>query len=396
MAGYRFPRSSEWRLAALALIATVAAVLAWDSGSATGAVVHDRPAAVSLELAPGWVGPLGTVALAGRRVDRLLVGTDRVVTARPLAACRAARELRRSLAAGGALVWVRERLLPSPEELRALPRAPTAVRLSRPVTSGCLRGSYRWRFRTGGRVISVIALVGEGADEATRSQVRAVVESVDVGSARVGRSREGRPIELRAAGDPQASMRILVAGCIHGDECASEPILERLSSRPARGVDLWLIPTLNPDGRRARVRQNAAGVDLNRNFPGTWRAGTRPGDRYYAGPRPASEPETRIAMRTISRLRPDVTIWFHQPEANVRAGGGSARAARAYARLVGLPYLPLPVPAGAATAWQTGRFAGSQAFVVELAPGRLTAAQVARHTRAVRALARRLRVSGGG
>jgi len=64
-------------------------------------------------------------------------------------------------------------------------------------------------------------------------------------------------------------------------------------------------------------------------------------------------------------------------------------AAKRYARIVDLPYLPLLVPAGAATAWQTGVFDASQDFVVELPTGRLDSVAGTRHVRAVRALGSR-------
>jgi protein MpaA len=93
-----------------------------------------------------------------------------------------------------------------------------------------------------------------------------------------------------------------------------------------------------------------------------------------------------VAIGLVERLRPDVTIWYHQPERNVRSGGGSERLARRYARLAGLPFRRLPVPPGAATRWQVRRFPGSQAFVVELPAGPLSPADAARHARAVRLL----------
>jgi len=208
----------------------------------------------------------------------------------------------------------------------------------------------------------------------------------------LGESFDGRPIRVFHRGDPD-DVRVLVVGCIHGDECAGVRIAERLRTGPPRRfLDLWILPSLNPDGRAAGTRQNARGVDLNRNFPYRWRSG--PEGRYYPGRRPASEPETRIAMRLIRRIEPDATIWFHQPLALVDASG-DVRVERRYARLVGLPLVHLSGLHGTATSWQKHTFRGTEAFVVELPGGRLRPREVRRYARAVYRLMAR-RPSGAG
>ena len=196
----------------------------------------------------------------------------------------------------------------------------------------------------------------------------------------LGASFEGRPIRVFHRGDPD-DVRALVVGCIHGDECAGIRIAGRLrTGSPRRFLDLWILPTLNPDGRAARTRQNARGVDLNRNFPYRWRSGPR--GRYYPGRRAASEPETRIAMRLIRRIEPDVTIWFHQPLSLVDASG-DVRVERRYARLVGLPLVHLGRLHGTATSWQKHVLRGTEAFVVELPGARPRPREVRRFARAV-------------
>ena len=207
----------------------------------------------------------------------------------------------------------------------------------------------------------------------------------------VGRSAAGRPIvaaELGARGRPVT----LVVGCIHGDECAGTRIVRRLLTAgcaPTRG-DLWLVPNLNPDGAARGTRQNGRGVDLNRNFPSEWKPRGRRWDPEYSGPRPSSEPETRAAERLVRRLRPRVTVWYHQPTTLVRAWGPSVRAGAAFARAVGLPFRRLRWPAGTAPNWQNHRFPGTASFVVELPPGPLGARAVARHAAAL------LRLAGSG
>jgi protein MpaA len=176
----------------------------------------------------------------------------------------------------------------------------------------------------------------------------------------LGRSYEGRPIAAtHVAGD---GPRILVVGCIHGDECEGTKVT-RLLARSTPSADLWLVQQLNPDGYAHRTRANANGVDLNRDFLA------------------ATQRETRIARALILRLRPDVTVWFHQPQGLVRAWGPSRAVARRYAQLAGLPYRSLEWPPGSASRWQNG--IGQRSFVVELPPGRLSAAAAARHARAV-------------
>ena len=201
----------------------------------------------------------------------------------------------------------------------------------------------------------------------------------------LGQSYEGRPIRVFHRGDPD-EIRALVVGCIHGDECAGIRIARRLrSGRPRSFLDLWILPSLNPDGRAAHTRQNARGVDLNRNFPYRWRRGPR--GRYYPGRRPASERETRIAMRLILRIEPDITIWFHQPLALVDASG-HVTVERRYARLVGLPLVRLGRLHGTATSWQKHVLRGTEAFVVELPGGVMRSRGAHRFANAVYRLAR--------
>jgi protein MpaA len=207
-------------------------------------------------------------------------------------------------------------------------------------------------------------------------------------SVRIGRSARGRPIRAFRAGDTTSPTRALVVGCIHGNECAGTAVT-RVLARSSPSVDLWVVSNLNPDGFALGRRQNGRGVDLNRNFPSEWRAGGRPWDPEYPGPRPLSEPETRAAARLIRRIRPALTIWFHQPQALVRAWGPSKPAARRYARLAGMRFRAIRWPRGTAPNWQNHRFPSRSSFVVELPPGLLTRAAANRQAEAVLALVER-------
>ena len=204
----------------------------------------------------------------------------------------------------------------------------------------------------------------------------------------LGRSVGGRPIRLVELGRRDAPRVVLVVGCVHGDECAGRAVvarLERLQPRP--GVRLLLLSQLNPDGAARHARRNGRGVDLNRNFPSAWTARGDRRDLQYPGPRPFSEPESRLLGRLVRRERPALTIWYHQPQALVRAWGASRGIARRYSALAGARYRALPWPAGTAPRWQN-RALGLRSFVVELPPGRLPAVAVTRHALAVLGVAR--------
>jgi len=211
-----------------------------------------------------------------------------------------------------------------------------------------------------------------------------------------GHSVHGNKLVAVRIGDQDAKRTGLVVGSIHGDETEGHEIVHVLKHRyrHARNVKLWVVKTVNPDGVVGNTRKNAHGVDLNRNFSYRWKDGVPRSSGYYPGPHPFSEPETRAVRRFVERIRPNVTIWYHQPWGQVLLPcHGPARVQMRYADLADWPtnrcrgqHLP-----GTATSWQNHHFKG-RAFVVELRGGELPDQQAQRHARAAVKVAR----SGGG
>jgi protein MpaA len=212
----------------------------------------------------------------------------------------------------------------------------------------------------------------------------------------LGRSAEGWPIRVEAwpgaagtalGANPRA--RILVFGCIHGTECAGRAVVPYIEGECPGYTSIWAVPNLNPDGFAAGTRVNGRGVDLNRNFPAGWRPSGQRYDLEYSGPRPFSEPETRLAARLIRLIHPRITVWFHQEaEPMVRAWGQSVPVARRYAKLARLPFRRLPWLAGTAPNWQNHEFPGTASFVVELPPDAVADRDARRYGDAVFQLAR--------
>ena len=206
---------------------------------------------------------------------------------------------------------------------------------------------------------------------------------------RLGRSVEGRAIDVLRIGDPAAPRKVLVVGCIHGDEPEGRKVVDLLrAAAPPPGVELVLVRNLNPDGLQRGTRQNAHLVDLNRNSSQGRRFLGGPGSPYYAGPKAFSEPETRAIRALILRVRPAVTVWYHQPFGLVdRPETGGDAISRAYSRVSGLRFSPLTPRPGSMSRWTNVRVRPGSSIVVELPAGRLSAAAARRHAEAVLALA---------
>ena len=100
-----------------------------------------------------------------------------------------------------------------------------------------------------------------------------------------------------------------------------------------------------------------------------------------------SEPEARLAHALILRLRPRLTLWFHQPLGVTDASGGNVGVERRFAALSGLPLRRLPRYPGSAPTWENHRLLGSTAFVVELPAAAPSTMQIRRYVHAVRSVA---------
>ena len=139
-------------------------------------------------------------------------------------------------------------------------------------------------------------------------------------------SSDGRPMWSLHLGD-EASPTVYFGAAIHGWEwenafgllrlaevLAEQPDVEGLSTD---NLHVCLVPIQNPYGYDHFVRQNARGVDLNRNFDCGWEELpvvqdlVLPWDYNYKGTRPASEPETQVVQTLIDRHAPVCVIDFH-------------------------------------------------------------------------------------
>ncbi|KAA1374623.1 DUF2817 domain-containing protein [Aeromicrobium fastidiosum] len=149
----------------------------------------------------------------------------------------------------------------------------------------------------------------------------------------IGHSVKGRDIVAWRLGDPTSSTKVLLLAAMHGDEKGSVTTLRTLrDGRPIKGADIWVVPVVNPDGYASNRRQNAHGVDLNRNFGAKWR---RIRGATDSGRRAFSEPETRAIRDFVDEIRPTHTVSYHQPldGIDIRDTGDRAWAKRLASRV---------------------------------------------------------------
>ena len=137
-------------------------------------------------------------------------------------------------------------------------------------------------------------------------------------SEEIGKSINGRSI--RAVTFGRGPTTVLLWSQMHGDESTASMALadifaylaatdrDPLRERLARELTVTFVPMLNPDGAELFQRENAAGIDVNRDG------------------RQLSTPEARALKSLRDRLRPDFGFNLHDQNARTRVGSRGVQA----------------------------------------------------------------------
>jgi protein MpaA len=183
----------------------------------------------------------------------------------------------------------------------------------------------------------------------------------------MGRSVQGRPIMIQILG--HGSDTVFIMGAIHGDEPASATVVEQLSEhlRKAPGLldgrRVVLLPVANPDGLAAGTRENARGVDLNRNFETANRL-----DSETTGQSGLTEPESRALQKIIKEYSPSRIVSIHQPLTCIDFDGPARALATRMAQYCDLPIKKLGAKPGSLGSY-TGEELKIPTVTLELAEG---------------------------
>ncbi len=121
----------------------------------------------------------------------------------------------------------------------------------------------------------------------------------------IGQSVRG--LDLRGWRSGSGPRVVIVVGGIHGDQVEGTDLptaaLDLMTPALGRKITLIAVSHLNPDGRTRGVRENANGVDLNRNFPAD---SFTPSSAH--GNSPLDQPETRAFYELVKANSPVLVL----------------------------------------------------------------------------------------
>lgn len=203
-------------------------------------------------------------------------------------------------------------------------------------------------------LVVIVALLCFGAGAAHGQAVPPPVVDLTLGA-----STEGRPITALRIGT--GARKFVLVGDTHGGPEANTyqlvtQLVDYFRAHPELvppSISFYLIPTINPDGLANNTRQNARGVDLNRNMDtaadtcpeNDWRpvvAGAYGVISETGGPYPESEIESRLIRDFL--LDANGVVFFHSNAGVVFPACGhpaSQALARVFADGAGYQFIPV-------------------------------------------------------
>lgn len=145
-------------------------------------------------------------------------------------------------------------------------------------------------------------------------------------------SKLGNKIELLGCDEHKP---VLIIGVFHGDEPQGDFLINEYI-KINQNSEMLFIPCLNPDGMKLKQRQNANGVDLNRNFP-TKNWELVEDKTFYGGEKANSEIETQFMVDVIRDYKPKLILSLHAPFCTVNFDGDALKYAEKISEIINYP-----------------------------------------------------------
>lgn len=169
-------------------------------------------------------------------------------------------------------------------------------------------------------------------------------------------TKENNIISLLETQNEKYDKTILIIGVFHGEEPQGEYLINRYLKTNLSKIKnkLFIIPCLNPDGMKKNQRQNANGIDLNRNFPTkNWKITDK--KEYFGGREPASETETKFITDILENRKFDAILSIHAPFGIVNYDGPAKELAE---KISEITQYPVQSDIGYPTPGSFGNYAG--------------------------------------
>lgn len=150
------------------------------------------------------------------------------------------------------------------------------------------------------------------------------------------KTKENNSITLYETTNKNYNKTILIVGVFHGEEPQGNYLINEYLKTDLSKIKnkLVIVPCLNPDGMSKNQRQNANGIDLNRNFPTkNWEITNK--KEYFGGYEPASEIETKFMIEILENYKFDAILSIHAPFKIVNYDGPAKDLAEKISKITG-------------------------------------------------------------
>lgn len=169
-------------------------------------------------------------------------------------------------------------------------------------------------------------------------------------------TKNNNKINLIEINNQNYDKTVLIIGVFHGEEPQGEYLINEYLKKDLSKIKnrLLIVPCLNPDGKALNKRQNANGVDLNRNFPTrNWKVTEN--KEYFGGDKPESEIETKFITEILNDYKIDAILTIHAPFKIVNYDGPAKELAE---KISEITHYPVQADIGYPTPGSFGNYAG--------------------------------------